>query len=148
MDIFELITNDHEKVLHIFEQLEKNKHKASKNKESLFEKLHSEIEIHATAEEHTFYPALQQFEQAKDKVIESLEEHHVVRLLLSELQKLDKGDEHWDAKLSVLKENIEHHMSEEEGPVFDMAQDFMDEEQLDNIATQFQKDKKEIKAHA
>lgn len=147
MDIFELITRDHEKVLHIFDQLEKTKHKTTKTKDSLFEKLYSEIDIHVRAEEDIFYPALEIFAQARDKVIESLEEHHIVRLLLAELGHLDKGNEHWDAKLNVLRENIEHHMSEEEGPVFDMVQDFMDEEQIDNLGKQFQKDKKEALAH-
>lgn len=147
MDIFEVIVKDHEKVKGILNQLESSAGHAKKSSEKLFDRLYKEIDVHATAEEHVFYPALQEFDEARDKVLESLEEHHVVRVLLGELKQLSASDEHWSAKLMVLKENLLHHMSEEEGTVFDLAQELLDDDEIDEITKDFVKDKKAVKAN-
>jgi hypothetical protein len=54
---------------------------------------------------------------------EALEEHHVVHGLLGELKKMKPGDDRFDAKFTVLAENVRHHMKEEESEMFLKAED-------------------------
>jgi hypothetical protein len=66
-------------------------------------------------------------------VLEGYEEHHVVDLLMSELESLDVSDETWGAKALVMKENIEHHIEEEEGEMFKTARQVFDAAELDDL---------------
>ena len=146
MELFELIKQDHEKVKDIFEQIEAGKSTAKKTRQNLFERLYKELDVHMRAEEDVVYPALKQSEEANEKMLEAIEEHHVARLILDELKKLEIDDERWEAKIMVLKENIEHHIEEEEGPIFEFLEDICEQDQLEDISKQFQADKKQIKA--
>ena len=71
--------------------------------------------------------------KAKDIVLEAYEEHHVVDLLMSELEELDVSDETWGAKAIVMKENIEHHIEEEEGDMFKQARQVFDRQELEDL---------------
>jgi hemerythrin-like domain-containing protein len=66
-------------------------------------------------------------------VLEGFEEHHVVDLLMSELEALPVEDETWGAKALVMKENIEHHIEEEEGEMFKTARSVFDRAELDDL---------------
>jgi hemerythrin-like domain-containing protein len=81
--------------------------------------------LKADHKKELFYPAVkeQTDEDGKDLVAESDEEHHVVAILIEELKALDPKDERYDAKFSVLTENIEHHIEEEEGELFPEAEE-------------------------
>ena len=84
-------------------------------------------------EEEIFYPALKEHPKAKDIVLEGYEEHHVVDLLMGELEALDVADETWGAKAKVMKENIEHHIEEEEGEMFKQARQVFDRQELEDL---------------
>ena len=71
--------------------------------------------------------------KARDVVLEAFEEHHVVDLLMGELEALDVSDETWGAKATVMKENIEHHIEEEEGEMFPQARRVFDAAELDDL---------------
>jgi len=74
-----------------------------------------ELSRHAEIEELVFYPAVRaEVDDAKADVLEALEEHHVVKWLLHELEDLDASDEQFDAKVTVMMENVRHHVKEEE----------------------------------
>jgi hemerythrin superfamily protein len=115
-----LLKEDHKAVKRLFREFEKTHENASPEvKRALVDKIIKELTTHAYIEETIFYPeARSQVAEAKDHVLESVEEHHVVAWLLSELTKLDPSDETFDAKVTVLIENVEHHADEEESELF------------------------------
>ena len=118
MDAFTLLKNDHKKVSGIFAKLEETTERAEKTRTELFAKLSEELDIHAKIEEAIFYPAIKQAAETREVVLEGFEEHHVIKTLLKELEGMSVGTERWAAKLKVLKENVEHHVEEEEGEMF------------------------------
>lgn len=118
MNAFALMKKDHKKVAELFEELIQTTSRAVKKREELFHELKKEIDAHAKMEEAVYYPAIKERKETHDIALEAYEEHHVVKLLLGELDKLPKDREEWIAKLSVLKENVEHHVEEEEGEMF------------------------------
>jgi hemerythrin-like domain-containing protein len=138
MELFDLLRQDHQKVRQLFEQFDSLKEEPEKNRKALdkiFTNLQEELTSHMEAEEKHFYPALRGAEQTHDEVLESVEEHHVVKLLLRELQRIQHGDK-WIAKLSVMKENVQHHLQEEEEELFGKAQQLLDREQTRKIGEQ------------
>lgn len=140
MDVFELLKNDHKKVAQLFDQIESASGAAKKR---TFEELRTELDLHAQLEERLFYPRLENTKTARDITLEAYEEHNVVKDLLAELAKDGMGDE-WDAKLKVLRENVEHHVEEEEGELFDKAEDELSEEQVEQIGAQMEAEKERV----
>ncbi len=116
MDGIVMLKDDHKAVNELFKRFEKTKETATPAaKRKLVEKMIEELTIHAYVEEEIFYPAVRHAsEDTKEHVLESVEEHHVVVWLLSELMNLDPADETFDAKVTVLMENVRHHVEEEE----------------------------------
>ena len=143
MDAFELLKKDHEKVSGIFEKLEPTTENAVKTREELFTRLKNELDIHARIEEQIFYPAIKQADETHDITLEAFEEHRVVKRLLSELEAMPKTDERWGAKLKVLKENVDHHVEEEEGEMFKSARKVLSQEQIEELGARMEKAKRE-----
>jgi len=116
MNPIELLKNDHDEVKDLFKQYDKAGDNALSKKLALFEQIRDALTVHMDIEETIFYPAVKAVrdEKVKDEVREADEEHHVVKILLAELAKMNLSDEQFDAKLTVLKENVEHHVEEEE----------------------------------
>jgi iron-sulfur cluster repair protein YtfE (RIC family) len=111
-----LLKEDHKAVKRLFREFEKaRKNTGPAAKRALVDRIIAELTTHAFIEETIFYPAARQnVPDTVDHILESVEEHHVVAWLLSELAKLDPADETFDAKVTVLIENVEHHIEEEE----------------------------------
>jgi len=111
-----LLKEDHKAVKRLFREFEKmHKDATPEAKRTLVDKIIKELTAHAYIEETIFYPAARaEVPDNDDHVLESVEEHHVVAWLLSELRKLNPADETFDAKVTVLIENVEHHADEEE----------------------------------
>ncbi|MBD0369556.1 MAG: hemerythrin domain-containing protein [Pyrinomonadaceae bacterium] len=138
MNAFELLKKDHKKVSDLFKQLEETTERAVKTREELFGKLKEELDIHARIEETIFYPAIKEAEETHEITLEAIEEHNVVKQLLSELDSLPVSDETWTAKLTVLKENVEHHVEEEEGEMFKGARDVLSAEQVEELGARME----------
>jgi hypothetical protein len=80
------------------------------------------LELHAAVEESVFYPAVRKDSpDAQDKLDESREEHHIVKLLIAELREMSVGDERYAGKFRVLAENVKHHIKQEEAELFARA---------------------------
>jgi hemerythrin superfamily protein len=111
-----LLKEDHKTVKRLFREFEKtHKDATPQAKRALVDKIIKELTTHAYIEETIFYPAARaEVPETDEHVLESVEEHHVVAWLLSEVAKLDPSDETFDAKVTVLIENVEHHVEEEE----------------------------------
>lgn len=148
MNAFELLKQDHQKVSGIFEKLEPTTERAVKTREELFEKLRTELEIHAEIEETIFYPVLKQAAETREIAMEGFEEHKVVKRLLDEMSALSVESEEWTAKLTVLKENVEHHVEEEEGEMFKSARQVLSKEQIEELGARMEAQKKQLSASA
>ncbi|MDX6695178.1 MAG: hypothetical protein QOF02_2781 [Blastocatellia bacterium] len=148
MNAFELLKKDHKTVSGIFEKLDATTERGVKTREELFTQLKTELDIHAQIEEQILYPVLKEADETKDITLEAYEEHAVVKQLLSELEALPKNDETWGAKLTVLKENVEHHVKEEEGEMFKDARKVLSADQIEELGNQLQAAKEQKKAMA
>ena len=116
----ELLRKDHEKVKTLFRDFESAEE--SKEKGHIVQQAIAELEVHAAAEEKVFYPAVRKDSpDAASNLDESLEEHHVMRLLIEELKVMSPEDERFDAKFTVMAENVRHHIKEEESELFARA---------------------------
>ena len=133
MNALELLKEDHEKVRKLLDELESTTERGVKTRQELFGKIRTELEVHEIIEEEIFYPALKEHRKAKEIVLEGYEEHNVVDRLLGELAELPVDDETWGAKAKVMKENVEHHIEEEEGEMFDAARQVFDRDELDAL---------------
>jgi hemerythrin-like domain-containing protein len=130
MDAITMLKTDHDKVKGLLEDLEATTERGVKTREELFATIKGELTVHEVIEEEIFYPALKSHPKAKDIVLEAYEEHHVVDTIMAELEGLDVSDETWGAKALVMKENIEHHIEEEEGEMFKQARQVFDRQEL------------------
>ncbi len=148
MDIFDVITSDHEKVKKILEQMEQTSARAAKRRETLLESLSTNFLAHAYAEEQFFYQILLDESSDKEVAYQALEEHKAAKAVLTDLEEAPADDPRWSARLKVLKELVEHHIEEEETTVFDLARSLMDEDRATDIAHHFKELKKEAPAHA
>jgi hemerythrin-like domain-containing protein len=143
----EMLQSDHQKVKALFRQYEAAGDRAYQKKQGIAEEVFTELEVHTTLEEELFYPAMKRKvdHDGKDLVAEAVEEHHVVTTLMEELKGLDPKDERYDAKFTVLMENVEHHIEEEEEEMFPEAEEVLGE-RLDRLGTQMQERKQQLTA--
>ncbi len=142
MDIYQAIKKDHDEVKHMLEeQIEEAK---SGSGQDMMEKIVSELSAHMEGEEKVFYPRLEEDEDAREKILEAYEEHHVAKQVLKELGHKAKDDERWIAKLTVMKEIIEHHVEEEEKSVFKMAKQLLGKDDAREIGEEFENEKKRL----
>jgi len=138
MDPFELLKADHKKVAGLFDRLEST---SGKSKLDVFKQIKSELEVHTHIEEKIFYPALEKPEGTHDLTLEAYEEHKVVKTLLAELSGAKSADDEWQAKAKVLRENVEHHVEEEENELFDKADDALSAEELETLGNKMEAEK-------
>jgi hemerythrin superfamily protein len=130
MNVLTLLKEDHGRIKRMLEEGEHTTERGEKTRTELFERLKETLTAHESMEEEVLYPALKKHPKAKDLTLEAYEEHHVVDLVLEELEKTPVDDEQWGAKFKVAKENIEHHIEEEEGEMFrDIRELFSTDEQ-------------------
>jgi hemerythrin superfamily protein len=130
MDAIELLKSQHREVEDLFSKIEKSRDAGKKDQ--LFTKLADSLAIHATIEEHHFYPAVKQ-KRTEDILLEALEEHLGIKRVISDLLDTEIDDETFDAKITVLKEQVEHHVEEEETDLFPKVRKLFDAEQLEAI---------------
>ena len=148
MDAVTLLRNDHKTVEALFKKFEKAGPNAHKTKQDLVEKIIEELSIHAAIEEQVLYPAAREaVPDASDEVLESLEEHHIVKWVLSELDGMDPTDERFTAKVTVLIENVRHHVQEEEGELFPELRKAMKRKELEELAQALEAAKKAAPTH-
>lgn len=138
MNAFELLKTDHKKVARLFDKMESARGKA---KLALFQQIKTELELHTHIEEKIFYPALETPEETHDLTLEAYEEHKVVKTLLAELSSAKSADDEWQAKAKVLRENVEHHVKEEENELFDNANDALSDKQIEALGVKMEAEK-------
>ena len=121
-DAIAMLTADHREVKAMFEQYDKLGDRANASKKKLADQICDALTLHATIEEEIFYPALRAAsKEAADLLDEALVEHAGAKDLIAQLQEMDPEDDLYDAKVTVLGEQIDHHVGEEEGEMFRTA---------------------------
>jgi hemerythrin-like domain-containing protein len=141
MDALKLLKTDHDKLKKLLTELESTTERGVKTREELFATIKGELTVHEVIEEEIFYPELKSHPRAKEIVLEGYEEHNVVDTLMGELESLPVDDERWGPKANVMKENIEHHIEEEEGDMFKAARQVFDDSELDDLGTRMEQRK-------
>jgi hemerythrin superfamily protein len=140
MDAIQLLKDDHKKVEKIFSDLENKRD----DRRALFPELDRELSIHAEIEEKVFYPAARGAEPTRDLVLESIEEHKQIKMVLADLEKTDMRTAEWAADLKVLKEDVMHHVGEEEKELFPKVQKILSKDQLDDLGTRMKEMKMQL----
>ncbi len=133
---FALLVKDHELVKGIIEELLDTPASARTRRRDLLNTLKQELQAHENLEERLVYPELESRKSTHGLTLEAYQEHHVVDLLLQELDSLDFQDEDWKAKLTVLQETLLHHVREEEDELFPKAEKVLSKDQLRHIEQQ------------
>ena len=135
MNAITLLKKDHDAAKKLMADLAETSERAVKTRERTWPKLLKDLTIHENIEEEIFYPAL----KAKDVkelnaiVLEALEEHHLVDDIVEQLKDTPFDDEHWTAKFKVTKENVEHHIEEEEGEMFKLVREQFSRDELEEL---------------
>ena len=131
-----MLEQDHRKVEALFEQYEKAREGGESTRKEIVDQISRELEVHAQIEERIFYQAFKSVssEDPKKVVRESFEEHKIVKTLIAELALLRPGDEQFEAKVTVLKESVEHHVEEEEDELFPAAEKLFGDDQMRDLA--------------
>lgn len=134
MDAITLLKDDHHTVEQLFKRFEQAGDRAHVQKRQIVDRIIEELSVHAAIEEQVFYPAARAaVPDTEDIALESLEEHRVVKWLLSELEDMDPTHERFDAKVAVLIENVRHHVEEEEGEFFPKVREHFGRNELAEI---------------
>ncbi len=121
-DAIDLLTADHKKVQKLFKDFEKLKEKGSaSDKKDIVEQVCLELTVHAQIEEEIFYPAVRVAIDDSDLMDEADVEHQGVKDLITQLESMNPSDDHYDAKVTVLGENVDHHVKEEQDEMFPKA---------------------------
>ncbi len=119
MDAIALLKADHKTVETLFRKFEQAGRTARKLKRRLVERIVRELSVHSAIEEQVFYPAVRgKGGRLEEMILLSLEEHHVAKWLLKELEDLPAEAERFEAKVLVLMESIRTHVAEEERELF------------------------------
>ena len=148
MDAITLLRNDHKTVEALFKRFEKAGDSAYVEKREIVDRIIEELSIHAAIEEQIFYPAARsQVPATEDLTLESLEEHHIVKWVLSELTGLDPRAERFDAKVTVLIENVRHHVEEEQTDLFPKVRDGLSRKMLVDLGDALAEAKKTAPTH-
>lgn len=118
-ELLSTLKADHEKVKELFEQFEQTTDE--EERAAIIKSVIRNLEVHAELEEKIIYPAIREQLEDKELINESLEEHHVVHILIKELKGSRVKQDRRNAKFRVLVENVKHHITEEEDNLFPEA---------------------------
>ena len=149
-DAIAVLKTDHLAVKRLFESESKLTKGDGKKKEAIFNQIKAALEVHATIEEEIFYPAVKsaRSEHAKDEARAGYEEHKQIRSLLARIAVIRSADESYDMTIKVLREDVEHHVKEEETEMFPDAKEFLGEKRLMELGAELEARKQELEEHS
>ncbi len=134
MNAIQLLKKDHRTVEALFKRFEKTGDDAHALRRELADKIVKELSIHAAIEEQLLYPAARaRSEKLDDLVLEALEEHHIAKWTLREIERMSPKDERFEAKVTVLMESIRHHVEEEQEELFPRLEKVMSKAELNAL---------------
>jgi hemerythrin-like domain-containing protein len=140
MDCLQLLKDEHDEVKKLFKQLDKAEGAQAGR---LWREISMKLSLHEELEETYFYPQLRKDERAKEIVLEGYQEHHVMDVLIEEINGLEPDDEAFHPKATVLQENTEHHIEEEEGELFPKVRKIWDLDKRKEVGTSMEEMKRQ-----
>ncbi|RCJ22010.1 hemerythrin [Nostoc minutum NIES-26] len=140
-NILSLIEAEHRQVEQLFSEAEKSQ---GKKLYECFNQIYLALNLHARTEELVFYPAMREYEETEQYVEEAEEEHEDVSALLEEIKELQPTAPEFQEKLSELQQAVQHHVQEEESEIFDAVRECMSDEELTELASEFQEAKAKL----
>lgn len=146
VDAFNLLKADHKELEGLFAKLTSTSQRAVKTRSALVTKLKTALELHARVEESVFYPAVEEMELTHTNAVESVEQHTLIRQLMSELELLAVQDERWQAKLKLLHDSFQSHIKEEEEDMFQKAKEVFSPAQIQTLGQRLQSAKQQAKS--
>jgi hemerythrin superfamily protein len=133
-DAIVLLKEDHKEIRKLFRDFEQAGENATKTKGKVVERILEALTVHTYIENECMYPEVRKLmPEVEDDVLESYEEHHVADILCMELAMMSPDAEHFDAKTTVLIENVTHHMDEEEQDWFPKVRAGLGRKQLQEM---------------
>ncbi len=145
MNAIELLKQQHREVDGLFEEFEKAGDRAVKTRQRLCMQIADALAVHASIEEQIFYPeAKESTEKVEDLLRESVEEHLSVKRLLAEILETDAEDAQLEARITVLKEQVQHHVEEEEKELFPKVKKACSAEQLEEMGGRMERMAKQL----
>jgi hemerythrin-like domain-containing protein len=140
MNAIELLKADHDRVEALFDKFKQDE---DGSHGALAKQIRNELETHTHIEETIFYPAaMKRGKQDLKKIVrEGLEEHAEVKDLLADLSTMTARNKQFNAKLKVVVENVEHHVEEEEGEMFPLAEEQFSKTQLEKLGAEMEAEK-------
>ena len=142
-DAIVLLKQDHKQMRALFRQFQGAGEKAYATKDRLASRILEELTVHTYIENECMYPHTRELlPELDDDILESYEEHHVADVLCMELSTMKAKDEHFTAKMTVLIENVEHHMGEEEDDWFPKVRDGLGRKRLQEMGAEMLEMKK------
>ncbi len=137
MDPLEFLSEQHRETESLFEDFQQTED--SSRQREIVGQIIEDLRLHMTLEEEIFYPTVGDAIPAlKQQLLEDFEEHHAAQLLLRELGDMDPDHERFPAKVSVVKEQVQHHIEEEESELFPRVRDEFDQERLNELGQRLQ----------
>lgn len=142
-DAIVLLKEDHQEIRKLFRDFEGAGENAHKTKAKIVDKIIELLTVHTYLENEVMYPRIRELmPELEDDILESYEEHHVADVLVMELSMMKPEDERFDAKTTVLKENVLHHIEEEEDEWFPKVREGLGRNALQEIGEAMQEARK------
>ena len=132
MNAIDLLEKQHREVEQLFKKFEKAE--GEEEKQSLFEEIGDKLAVHAGIEEKHFYPATKTA-RTEDELREAVEEHLSVKRIIADLLEMEPSNPQFEPKVLVLKEQVEHHVEEEEEELFPKVKKMLSRDELDDLGT-------------
>jgi hemerythrin-like domain-containing protein len=133
MNALDLLKKDHQEAARLMDQIETAVDGGKNSGVELFNQLKNALTLHTSIEEQVFYPALENHQETRDLVKEAYTEHDEVKNLLSEISGLSPSSNDFINKLTELRDNVEHHVEEEENEMFPKVKQVLSLNQIDEI---------------
>src|ERR1041385_2823380 len=142
-----ILKKDHRMVSGLIMTLEMTPKFSGMARKTLFNQIRNSLIIHTQCEEEIFYPAIRNlsFVEESGKVDEAYREHQTVKHFLNQMSNMDATSDEFDRKLTQLKQEVQHHVEEEENEMFPMATSRMSTERLEDIGEKIHKRKTNLK---
>jgi iron-sulfur cluster repair protein YtfE (RIC family) len=134
MDIYELIKNDHRRLLDVLDSIEATPEANAEQRKRLFSYFRTELMVHAKPEEEIFYGELRRSDLGRHLVQEAMDEHHTLERLVMDIQTSSAKDDDWIGKLRTLRQVLETHMQKEESEYFTLGKQLFQAQDAEDIA--------------
>jgi hemerythrin superfamily protein len=133
-DAIVILKNDHKQIRRLFKQFQSAGESDTARKDQIVKEIIEALTVHTYLENEVMYPEVRKLlPDLEEDVLESYEEHHVADVLCAELYAMKPGDERFDAKTTVLIENVTHHIEEEEQEWFPKVRAGLGRKQLQEL---------------